>query len=531
MSTLLLVDGHSQAYRAFFGVKTPLTTRDGEPTTAVYGFVRKLLSVLREYQPEYATVAFDAGDTWRHSEFPAYKATRDAMPDEMRTQIARIVEFLQVFNIPVVTYPNFEADDILGTLAKQAAEQGHDVLILSGDRDMFQLISERVRILYTKGGPNPETVAYGLPELHARYGLTPEQFVDLKALTGDSSDNIPGVTGVGEKTAIKFLTDFGTIDNLYLNLDKISGPKTRQNLDEAREQIERNRRLMTIGTDLGITFDPAAAAVSDYDQHAVIKLFNALEFRSLVKELPPLHGVSELPDTATPDGQLGLFGESDRTQPAEPPTTPAGVSYAVIRNAQELADLTTVLQNAPLISFDVETTSTDAMQARLVGLGIAWNVGEGAYIPVSHNQGEQLPWEEVRAALHPIFANPDIPFVGHNGKYDLTVCRRHGLEIHGPIYDTMVMAWVIDPGSRSLGLKALAADLLDWQMTELTEPHRQWSQADHHGCQVPIDLASAYCGADVDATIRLYALLRAKLAGRRNVGTLSIGSSYPCCPC
>lgn len=226
MSTLLLIDGHSQAYRAFFGMKTPLSTREGEPTGAVFGFARKLLSVIRDYQPDYVAVAFDLGDTWRHSEFTAYKATRDSMPDEMRTQMVRIDQLLRAFNIPIITYPNYEADDVLGTLSRLAAAQEFDVLVMTGDRDMFQLVDDRVKILYTSGGPTPTTSIYGLAEVQERYALTPSQFIDLKALTGDSSDNIPGVPGVGEKTAAKLLKEYGSLENLYAKLDTISDRKS-----------------------------------------------------------------------------------------------------------------------------------------------------------------------------------------------------------------------------------------------------------------------------------------------------------------
>lgn len=514
MPTLLLVDGHSQAYRAFFGVKTPLSTRDGEPTTAVYGFVRKFLSILKEYKPDYAAVAFDTGDTWRHSEFPAYKATRDSMPSEMRSQMERIAEFLHAFGVPVVTFDNYEADDIIGTMARKAAEEGVDVLILTGDRDLFQLISDRVRVLYTKGGPTPETVIYGLPELRERYNLAPDQFVDLKALIGDNSDNIPGVSGVGEKTAIKFLNDFGTVENLYQHLDQISGPKTRQSLEDARADVERNQRLMKITTDLDLPFDPAECKIDDYDQPAVLRFFNMMEFRSLIRELP--QPGSEAPAEETPQesdsGQLALFvGEATKADLSNLTTvTPTGVEYKAIQTEADLAALVEALQSASLISFDVESTSTDAMQAALVGLGICWAEGEAAYVPVSHSEGEYLPWEQVRAAIQPYFANPDVPKVAHNGKYDLTVCLRHGLQVAGPIHDTMVMAWVLDPANHHLGLKAQAATLLDWNMTEITEligsGRKQITME-----AVPVAAAAAYCGADVDATIRIYKIISEKL--------------------
>lgn len=499
MSTLLLIDGHSQAYRAYFGMKTPLATRTGELTGAVFGFARKLLSVIKEYKPEEVAVAFDLGDTWRHSEFSDYKATRDAMPDEMRTQMERISELLQAFNIPIITYPNYEADDVLGTLSRQAAAAGNDVLILTGDRDMFQLIDERVKILYTSGGPNPVTSIYGLPELAERYALSPSQFIDLKALTGDSSDNIPGVPGVGEKTAAKLLNQYGSLDNLYTHLDEISGPKTRQSLLDAQPQVERNKRLVTIVRDLDLTYDPGACQLHGYNQDQVVALFQELEFRSLLKELPQT--AETVRPTATPTttgGQMGLF---DDPAPAIPlPTTSA---YGCIQDEAGLQEVVAALKSAQILSFDVETTSTDAIQATLVGLGIAWAPGAAAYIPIGHTAGDQLPWATVRAAVQPFFADPTLPKVAHNGKYDLTVCLRNDLAIAGPIHDTMTMAWLLDPASRHLGLKDQAASELEWQMTEITEligTGRKQVTID----QVPIAAVGAYCGADVDATIQLY---------------------------
>ncbi len=312
MPVLLLVDGHSQAYRAYFGVKTPLATRAGEPTSAVFGFVRKFLSILREYEPDAIAVAFDTGSTWRHDEFEAYKATRDSMPDDMPGQLDRIHEFLDAMRIPIVTYPNYEADDVLGTLARQAAAEGNDVLILTGDRDMFQLVSDRVKILYTQGGPNPQTVVVGSEEVDDRYGLTPEQFIDLKALTGDTSDNIPGVPGVGDKTAAKFLKQYGDLDNLYAHLDEISGPKTRQNLADNRDLVFRNRRLVTIVTDLDLTYDAAQSRVTEYDSEAMARLFQELEFRTLARDLPAIASgdadTAQLGDDET--GQISLFADA-----------------------------------------------------------------------------------------------------------------------------------------------------------------------------------------------------------------------------
>lgn len=510
MALFLLIDGHSQAYRAYFGIKTPLSTRAGEPTGAVYGFTRKLLAALRDYHPDCVAVAFDAGDTWRHAEFPEYKATRDVMPDDMRTQMERIESLLRAFGIPIITYPNFEADDVLGTLARKAAAQGHDVLVMTGDRDLFQLVDERVKILYTSGGPNPVTSAYGVEQIQERYGLTPQQFIDFKALTGDSSDNIPGVPGVGEKTAIKLLQQYGSIEGIYEHLDKIGGPKLRQALSDMREQVMRNRRLVTIHTDLDISFDFAQCTVHDYNPEAVAELFNELEFRSLLKELPSFtrNPAAVAPAESQQPGQMPLFSAA----PAQPvlPSLDGERTVLIVRDDATLAQLVESLRTAERLSFDVETTATDAMQAALVGLGIAWAPGQTAYIPVTHTEGEQLDWSHVTEAIRPFFADAALPKVAHNAKYDLIVLRRHGLDVAGVLDDTLLMAWLLDPASRSLGLKALAEAELRWKMTELSEligSGRKQITID----QVPLEQAAAYCGADVDATIRLHTILEPRL--------------------
>ena len=521
MSTYLLIDGHSQAYRAFFGVKTPLTTARGEPTTAVFGFFRKLFSVLREYDPEGVAVAFDKGNTWRHEEFSDYKATRDSMPDDMRSQMGRIEQVLNALRIPIVALENFEADDVLGALARQAASEGHDVLILSGDRDMFQLVADRVKILYTSGGPSPATIPYGVTEVADRYGgMDPEQFLEMKALVGDSSDNIPGVPGVGEKTAIRFLKEYGSLDNLYAHIDEIKGPKTQQNLREAEQDVRRNKRLMTIVCDLAVTFDADAYRLKEYDSGEVRRIFEELDFRSLQRELDQLSesgsgGGSDGAAAANGSGrQGGLFPNLDSAEEAQglrpSAHTEESNAYQCVQSQSQLARICESLENASILSFDVETTGRDPMSVDLVGLGIAWEKGEACYIPVGHDEGDQLPWEQVREALQPYFDNPSLPKVAHNAKYDLVVCRRHGLNVEGPIHDTMTAAWLLDPASRSLGLKSQAEVELGWTMTDIAAligtGRNQISIA-----KVDVEAVTAYCGADVDATIQLWELLAPRL--------------------
>ena len=528
MSTYLLIDGHSQAFRAFFGVKTPLVTSRGEPTTAVFGFFRKLFSVLREYRPDGVAVAFDKGDTFRHEEFVEYKATRDAMPDEMRPQMDRIEQVLEALKIPILTLENFEADDILGGLARQAAGEGHDVLILSGDRDMFQLVADRVKVLYTSGGPSPTTLPFGVAEVAERYGgLDPDQFLEMKALVGDSSDNIPGVPGVGEKTAIRYLKKYGSLDELYAHIDEIRGPKSQQNLRAAEDDVWRNKRLMTIVCDVDVSFDAEAFRLQRYDGGAVRRIFEELDFRSLQRELDQLgeggflgNGEGRLIEADTEPAQSTLFADSETALASSgwrPSASASGEhTYRCIQTRNELDELCEELKEAEILSFDVETSGRDPMAVDLVGLGIAWAKGKGCYIPVAHSDGEQLPWDNVREAVQPFFADATLPKVAHNGKYDLVVCRRHGLQVEGPIHDTMTIAWLLDPASRSIGLKSQAETELGWTMTEISEligsGRNQISIA-----EVDIDRVTGYCGADVDATIHLWEALapRLKEAGDR----------------
>ena len=293
-------------------------------TTAVFGFVRKLFSVLREFQPEGVRGGLDRGDTWRHEEFAEYKATRDAMPDDMRSQIERIEQIMAAMNIPTVSVENYEADDVLGALAKQATQNGHEVLILTGDRDMFQLVAERIRILYTSGGPSPVTKPYGVAEVAERYGgLNPEQFLDMKALVGDSSDNIPGAVGVGEKTAIGFLT------HVRLSGRAVCEHRRGTGAEEAAERARRRGRCApqqeaeTIVSDLDVAFDSEGFRLSGYDNATVRRIFEELEFRSLLRELEQL---GEASPTRRGVGAAPVVGEEMQVQNAlfpdlEPPAT------------------------------------------------------------------------------------------------------------------------------------------------------------------------------------------------------------------
>ncbi len=498
MPKLVLLDGHSLAFRAYHALPADMATSKGEVTNAVYGFTSMLLSILQEENPDYIAVAFDVGPSFRQEIAPEYKGTRARMPDDLHAQIPRIRQIIEAFNIPIFEIEGYEADDLLGTLARQAERKETDATICSGDRDLFQVIDEHIVVRYTPGGPRPKTVIYDIEAVRKRYHLDPPQLVDLKALTGDKSDNIPGIPGIGQKTATTLLQQYGSLEGIYEHLDEISRKRVREALLQYRDQAFLSKQLATIITDLPVELDLERCRTSDFDRDQVLALFQELEFHSLVNRLPH----STRPQPPTKGMQLPLFGASTPDRSPSPEE-----SGRVITTEASLQAIVRELQDAPMIAFDVETTSTDAMRANLVGLAIAWAKGEAAYIPIGHLPDQagpegQLPWEKVRDALSAIFADANRTKVAHNANYDITVLRRHGLSIEGVDWDTMIAEWLLNPGSRNLGLKALAFTRLGVTMTEITELiGKGKSQITMDA--VPVAQVAPYAAADVDVTLRL----------------------------
>ncbi len=493
---LFLIDGHALAYRTYFaltgvGGGTRWITKAGEPTAGTYGFTSVLLRLLEQEQPEYLAVAFDTGKTFRDDLYEDYKATRDKMPDDLRLQIDRIHEVVETFGIPILEADGYEADDVLGTVAKQAAEEGVDVVILTGDRDLLQLADENVTIRLS-GQKLSEAVDYGPKEVRERYQLDPAQLIDQKALIGDSSDNIPGVSGIGEKTAVKLLQDFKTLDDIYENLDHIS-TRFRNKLEADRENAYLSLALGRIETNVPMDFDLAACRAAGYDRDGIVDLFRTLEFRSLMDRIPGMEKVAEA-------GQMSLFV----TTSGIPQNNDAEV--IVIDTTEKLMQLRERLMKASQIAFDVETTSTDAMQADLVGVSIAVESDQGYYLPVGHNTttagGKQLKLEAVLETLQDPLTNSNIPKVGHNLKYDFMVLARSGLRAHPLAFDTMIAEWLCDPGSRNLGLKNLAWVRLGIEMTEI-EALIGSRRSQRSMAEVPIAEVAPYAVADAEVCLRL----------------------------
>ena len=512
--TLYLIDGHALAYRMYFaltagGSSQRWQTSSGEPTAGTYGFARELMRILEQERPEYIAVAFDTGKTFRDEIYPEYKGTRAKMPDDLRPQIERIRQLVDAFNIPRLEMEGYEADDVLGSVARQAGEQGLGVKIITGDRDLLQLVNERTAVYLAGDDKN-----YVTPKdvLASKFAVRPEQVVDYKALVGDTSDNIPGVPGIGEKTTANLLAKFGSLDNIYAHLNEVE-PRWRTKLEQGKESAYLSRDLATIRTNLPIKLDLEHARANQFDPATLTAFFQQLEFRTLIKALDKLTG-NEAPAPAAPakapkaGQQMSMF----INEPAAvyTPHTTVNIEVEVVDSPEKLSALAKELNKAKVISFDTETTSTEEMQANMVGISLAVKEGKGYYIPVGHRIGNNLPIEQVVDALRAPMTDSKIGKVAHNAKYDYIILARQELRVTPLIFDTMLAEFLIDPSSRHLGLKTLASVRLGEEMTHIEDligsGKKQISMA-----EVAIESAASYAAADAEITLRLVPILRTEL--------------------
>ncbi len=487
---LLLLDGHALVHRAFHALPPLSVTKTGEPTGAVYGFASMVLKVLNDFKPSHWAIAFDsAAPTFRHLEFEPYKAQRPKAPDELVSQFKRVRELVQAFNMPVYEVAGYEADDILGALCRHASEQDTDAIIVTGDTDTLQLVSAHIRVLTPRPGkPFSDTVLYDKDAVRQRYDLEPEQMADFKALKGDPSDNIPGLPGIGEKTAVKLIHQFGSVDGIYQRIEEVEPPKIREVL-KANEQLARqSKRLATIVSDIPVTLDLAKCHVSGYDREKVMSLFRELEFSSLLPKLPET--VVEKP--------------RQRVAAVETAT-----DYRIVDTAEVLDELMASLSPAKSLVIDVETTGKEARRAELVGIALSTTAGRAWYVPVGHRWVDrQLPRAQVIDRLKPLLEDDAIPKIAHNGKFDTTVLSSYGVELNGFSFDTMIAAYLL--GEKSIGLKPLAFNKLGIEMTPITAligtGAKQITMA-----QVLVPQAAHYACADADICGQLKGLLEMEL--------------------
>jgi DNA polymerase-1 len=512
--TLYLIDGHALAYRTYFaltgagGDSSRWITKRGEPTAGTYGFVSVLLRLLEQDQPDYLAVSFDLGRTFRDDLFADYKGTREKMPDELHVQIERIKEVVAAFNIPILTAEGYEADDVLGTVARRAAKEGAAVKIITGDRDLLQLADKHVTINLA-GQKLSEAADYGPNEVKEKYGLTPEEYVHYKALVGDTSDNIPGVAGIGEKTATQLLQQHHTLDGIYKHLDDVP-TRFRSKLEAGKDSAYLSLKLSRIVTDLDLPFDLEACRTRQYDRDRIVELFRVLEFNSLLKRLPEGEQKAE-------GAQMGLFGGEAA---GSAPRSDGPTRTIIVDDEKKLADLVRALNNAQGIAFDVETNDVHPMRAGLVGISLAVKEGEGYYIPVGHAEGAQLPLARVMEALRAPLTHPKIPKYGHNIDFDFIALARQGVRVAPLALDTMLGEWLCDPGSHSLGLKKLALIRLGVEMTNIDEligAGKKQITMD----RVPIERAAPYAAADADMTLRLVPILKQELEEKNQLNLLN----------
>ncbi len=496
-----LLDGHGLAYRHHFAaISRPFMTASGEITSAVFGFSRTLMDILEKDKPYYLAVSFDEGLSGRETLYPEYKGTREKMPDELAAQIVRIKQVVEAFNIPILSLPGYEADDLMGTAAGQAQDQGVDVRIVTGDRDLLQLLTPHttVRLIIPKTGVPAEI--YDVERFRADYDLEPIQLIDLKALVGDTSDNIPGVRGIGEKTATPLIKQYGTVEAIYEHIDEIKGA-TQKKLIEGRDSAFLSKRLATILCDVPIQIELKKCVAHDFDKHRVEELFRDLEFNSSFNQLARIA-------VRAPNEQMELF-ELPEAEPLTAPGEPL-VTTTIVQDEAGLAALLTVLNAAQAISFDTESTGTDQMAAELVGISLAVDGESGYYIPVGHREGTQLALETVIEALRPPMTNPNIPKYAHNANYDLIMLQRYGIDVTPITFDTMIAEWLRDPINGNFGLKRLAHAELRKQMTPI-EALIGTGKNQITMDQVRIDYAAPYAAADAALTYALVEKLRPKL--------------------
>ena len=525
---LFLLDAYALIYRAYYGlIKNPRINSRGENVSAVFGFFNTLEEVLAKEQPTHIGVAFDPhGGTFRHERYPLYKAQRDETPEAIRFGVPVIKDILAAYRIPVLEVAGYEADDVIGTLAAQAEAAGIETYMMTPDKDYGQLVAEHVRMFKPRNmGPGFEVL--DVEEVCAKWGIQrPQQVVDILGLMGDASDNIPGCPGVGEKTASSLIQQFGSIENLLANTDQLKG-KLKERVEAGREQIELSRWLAQIVTDVPIQLDMKALEAKEYDREALIAHFTDLEMRSLINRkfgtqqatVATPASVLSAP-TSTADAQLDLFATASEAEPAAtsfaetaPQTlssySATEASYHLVNDAQSRTNLIQLLLASPEVSLDTETTSTEAIDAELVGLSFSVKEGEAYYVPVPEDRAEA---QAIVDEFRPVYENAQILKVGQNLKYDFNVLQNYGVRLAEPMYDTMIAHYLLQPESRH-GMDYLAEIYLHYKTIHIDEliGKKERGKPQKSMREVPVEEVCPYAAEDADITLRLAHVFRPML--------------------
>lgn len=552
MKKLFLLDGHALIYRAHYAfIARPLINSKGWNVSAIQGFMRTLWDMMQKEKPTHLAVVFDPpGGTFRHTEFELYKANRDAQPEDITLAIPWVEKIVRAMNIPVLSIPNYEADDVIGTLAKQAEQTGYDVFMVTPDKDFGQLVNDHI-FLYKPGRQGNEVEIWGAKEVCERWGIQRvDQVIDMLALMGDAVDNIPGLPGIGEKTAAKLLQEFETVENLLASADKLKG-KQQEIVQNHADKARLSKWLATIEINAPVQFDEKFFEIEPFNREELIEIFKELEFKTLANDIlkHPLAG-SPAPSpapkreggkpTVTPKSGMGtqgsLFGDD---QPEFNPLSEAGTSaieaaesgfrraskditkvphtYHAAETPEQRAELLQLLLSRPDVAYDSETTAIEPTQADLVGFSFAWKPHEAWYVPIpADRDAAQAIVEEFR----PFFENEQIEKIGQNLKYDAIVLKNYGVELRGPYWDTMIAHYLLEPELRH-NMNYLAETYLDYSPVKIEDLIGKKGAAQGNMRDVPLEQIKEYAAEDADITLQLRQYLEPKLeAGGKSLTKL-----------
>ncbi|MBT7524531.1 MAG: DNA polymerase I [Candidatus Marinimicrobia bacterium] len=488
---LFLIDGYAMLYRSHFAlIRNPLINSKGMHTSALFGFINQVLKLIRKEKPDFLMAAFDSPKkTFRHERYPEYKATREKMPEEMREQLPYLWKLLKAMKIPTLEQPGFEADDIIGTLAVRANEKNLDTFIVSGDKDFMQLVNDNI-FLYSPSGRQSEIKIYDKSGVKDKWGVPPEMIIDLLGLMGDSSDNVPGVMGVGEKTAVKLLKEYGTLENALDHADEVKNKRAREGLQSGREKALLSQELVTIDTNMNIDSNFEEMATDGFDVNELEGLFHELEFQALINQIKSFK--SEVPSQNE---------ESEK-------------DYKTLLDLIDIQKFANSIKEGEWLSFDLETTSLDPMSCDIVGFSFATKKNQAIYIPILYKEKEANLFDDhlnlVLNILRPVFENSKIPKTGQNIKFDALILRNHGLKVFGLKFDTLLAAHLINPDSRSLKLENLSFEHLNYRMLPIEDligkGRNQISMS-----EVELEKISFYASEDADIALQLTHIFDKKL--------------------
>ncbi len=505
----IIIDAMAMAYRAYFAfISRPLTTKKGEPTSAVYGFLNQLLKILEENKPDYIAVAFDSKEkTFRHERYDKYKSSREAMPDDMIPQLGRIKDIIDALKIPLYILPGFEADDIIGTAVKRAEKKGMISYVITPDKDYNQMVTNKVKLI--KAGKSlDEIVIYDVTRVKEEFGFAPKQMIDYLALIGDKSDDIPGIAGIGPKTAIPLIQEFGTIEGIYKNINKIEKEGLRNKLVEGKENAFLSKELATIHCDVPLEMKFEDAKFTKPDLEKIKSIFIELEFSRLYNRLLNVYGL---------DGEeKGIEKEtSDKITEFDKKK----VKYVLIKNVKKAKDLANKLNKEELFVFDTETDGLNPYELKIAGASFSFKAKEGYFVAINPSRdskelfvtdlSDRLSQDEFVKIFRPVFENKKIKKVCQNGKFDISVMRSIGIEVNNFYFDTMLASYVIDPDQKH-GMDDLSEKYLKYKPIPISNLIGEKKDPTHI-FDVNVDALSEYAAEDADITFRLYEILSKEL--------------------